>query len=278
MFTDSPATPLRLEALIKVLEMKECQNIDKKEFYELFQPRIFTNKTGIVNDTVKAAKELKLLKGDLSLSFRREKTETVKDIILNALDSEVLCKTDVEDYFALFYSHMLGLNKEAYNVNNQHEWLSGFEKQVFPKGFKSEQFNLTKLSGLHRWLSYSGLGFYDEKAQFQPFPVKRIRRGLKKIFGKKKSLESNDFMVNLGKIFLELDGGEIFKRANPSYNPNKQCTLGLSHALIALHNLKEIRLSCTVDSGGWSISLATPVQDKYIRSHRIDSIEILQKD
>ena len=87
-------------------------------------------------------------------------------------------------------------------------------------------------------------------------------------------------MVQLAQFCPELDGGEIFLQANKyrNYTPeDKQCTLGLSHALVDLHEDEIIRLVCPLDSRGWSIELAQPSRDDTIKSDRITLIEYLRK-
>jgi len=73
-------------------------------------------------------------------------------------------------------------------------------------------------------------------------------------------------------------GGEIFLQANEyrGYRPDdKQCTLGMSHALIDLHEDAIIRLDCPVDSRGWNIGIAQPSRDDTIKSDRITNVEYL---
>ena len=85
-------------------------------------------------------------------------------------------------------------------------------------------------------------------------------------------------MTQLARVCPELDGGKIFLQANKyrNYNPvDKQCTLGLSHALVDLHEDEIIRLSCPTDSRGWNIELAQPSRDDTIESDRITIIEYL---
>ena len=272
MFTDSPVTPARLEALIDVLREVEERKIRKQELYDFFQPRSILDSQDIIKDTARAAKELNLIRDDFSLTFKNSSLLKTRDIVLKALEEEVLAKESVELYFALFYSFMLGLNKSAYEVKDVDDWVLRFKEQVFPNGFATNPFNKTKLSGLWRWLAYTGLGIYDSKDYFQAIPVRRMIRALPKIFNKKKKLSSDELMERISKNLPELDGGKIFKKANPNYQDDRQCTLGFSHALIALHDMKVIKLKCSVDSRGWSIGLAEPSS-----SDRIDYIELAQK-
>ena len=138
------------------------------------------------------------------------------------------------------------------------------------------RFNSTKLSGLHRWFSYMGLGWYDQKDEFNCNPFERISRSLSKVFGRESKLECNDFMTALSRVCPELDGGEIFLQANQRYDRDaKQCTLGLSHALIELHSTKQLVLYCPKDSDGWSIASAGPTNDgKTLVGDRISHVEL----
>src|SRR5262249_35566226 len=121
-----------------------------------------------------------------------------------------------------------------------------------------------------------GLGWYDTGGVFQPNPFERIRRCLGKIFAGEVKLTSEAFMQRLTEACPELDGGTIFKRVDQTYDPAaKVCTLGLSHALIDLHQDGWIRLDCPRDSRGWSIETAEPPSDG-LQSGRINTVELLK--
>ena len=84
-------------------------------------------------------------------------------------------------------------------------------------------------------------------------------------------------MEKLAATCPELDGGDIFRQANPSWEKSdKKCTLGLSHALIELHLDQVIRLACPADSAGWSIKDAEPPGDEDFKSEKFDSLELIQ--
>ena len=88
-------------------------------------------------------------------------------------------------------------------------------------------------------------------------------------------------MKKLAVVCPELDGGGLFIKANKYRNykvAEKQCTLGLSHALVDLHEDGFINLECPVDSLGWNIGLAAPSQDESIEDDRITNIKYLRKE
>jgi hypothetical protein len=97
------------------------------------------------------------------------------------------------------------------------------------------------------------LGWQDQKDNFIPSPYDRIKRKLKNIFGGKKKLSSDDFMSSLASQCPELDGGAIFRAANPRVELNRTCTRALATVLRDLHDDRIIRLDCPADSRGWSL-------------------------
>jgi hypothetical protein len=98
------------------------------------------------------------------------------------------------------------------------------------------------------------------------------------IFGKEIKITGDQFMSKLAEVCPELDGGKMFLRANKHYDANaKQCTLGLSQALIGLHEDGFVRLTCPIDSRGWNLGKANPGRDDYIKSDRLELIEIIPR-
>jgi hypothetical protein len=185
----------------------------------------------------------------------------------------------VEPYFALFYSYLLSLNAEGGVKKTGDEWSRDFERDVLGGQRSDNPFNRDKWTGLNRWVGYAGLGWYDPGDNFQPNPYGRLLRRLPALFAGEKKLTGEAFMQNMSTACPELDGGSLFMQAHKSraYEPAaKVCTLGLSHALIDLHQDGWIRLNCPRDSRGWSIELAEPPSDDLMRSGRIDSIELLR--
>jgi hypothetical protein len=286
MFTHDPVTPVRLQILINLL--RECpRGLVRKEAYRLLQPEPLNADLGSGSPavvTVRAAIELGIVEdneGVLSLTPACRKLKDSRETILRAFDARVLSSADVEKYFALFYSYYLGLGKEVYGRRafNNEQWADCFNKAVFADVPQENRFNGTKLTGLHRWFNFVGLGWYDPNRDFQANPYERLERALPQIFGPQKKLECDVFTSKLAEACPELDGGAIFRQANPQWDgAGKQCTLGLSCALIELHLDGVIRLSCPADSTGWIIGDAEPPRDEDFRSARIASIERLTKD
>lgn len=281
MFTDSPATPARLEILVEVLR-ELPKGIKRQDLYRVLQPEPLAGvgtKFPIADAVVKAALDLGLAKqnGDLLISSVGKGDQPAKDHILAALDEIVLADVKVEYYFALYYAYYLGLGKQVYRMRNQDRgaWADQFNREVFQGTLPDNPFNPDKISGLNRWLSYTGLGWWDPAAKFQANPYERLRRSLPKIFHRAQKQESESFMKALAKACPELDGGEIFRRANPRLDTSdKKCTLGLSHALVDLHSDGLIRLNCPADSHGWSIEAAEPPRHGDFLSMRFASVEL----
>jgi len=287
MFTDGPATPTRVEVLIEVLQNMGNRKYDRQSLYELLQPEGIPGlnlRREQARETLKAAEELGLLSeeredGRIKLKVSSGTRPDASDILLNAIDERVLSRTDVEYYFALFYSYLLGANKKGGTYQRPEDWERDFNRDVYGNSPPSNKFNKDKYTGLQRWMSYAGLGWYDSDGVFQPNPYGRVRRCLNRVFAKQDDLSGDKFMERLAAECPELDGGGIFIRANPKYSlSNKTCTLGLSHALIDLHMDGILRLHCPRDSHGWSIASADPPYDnRYIKSDRIDHVELKKK-
>jgi len=281
MFTDGPATPVRLEVLLDVLAAFQS-GLRREEIYDLIQPLPLSDGGQLAaKDTLRAGKELGLVeekKSVIALSKDYEKKKSAKENILRAADEIVLSSLKVEFHLALFYSYFLGLNKAVYRRSgfSRDDWANSFNKDVFNNKPQSNPFNATKHTGLDRWLCYLGMGWYDSSEQFQANPYERLLRALPVIFGGKLKLQGDQFMIQLSQVCPELDGGKIFLKANKYRNykhEDKQCTLGFSHALVDLHEDKIIRLHCPVDSLGWNIALAQPSRDDTIKADRITLIE-----
>ena len=181
-----------------------------------------------------------------------------------------------ETFFALFYSYLLALNKDGVRKKSGDDWAIDFDRDVFAGQRQSNPFNSTKYNGLRRWFRYAGLGWHDSEEVFQPNPFERILRRLPDIFDGRNKLRGEEFMENLGKTCPEIDGGKVFRRVAGNWKPeNKTCTLGLSHALIELHQENKIRLHCPQDSRGWSIKDADPPSDDTLKSDKIEIVELL---
>lgn len=288
MFTDNPVTPARLEILIETLRAYP-HGLARKEVYRLLQPEPLNSDVGSGSPaavSVKAALELGLAeesdsKLSLSPGCRRFKGHT-RAAILHAFDERVLPNSDVEKYFALFFAYYLGLGKQVYErrAQNNQQWADEFNSDVFANEPQENPFNATKLTGLHRWFSYAGLGWYDPSDDlpircFQANPYDRINRALPAIFGRLRKLDADDFMHKLAVACPEQDGGKIFLQANPEWDAaQKQCTLGLSHALVELHQDGVVRIACPADSTGWNLGEAEPPRDENFLSDRFAAIEL----
>lgn len=286
MFTDSPATPVRLEVLLDVVKSK-TEGIQRSVLYELLQPSSLSRGgQDQAKNTVAAAKELGLVEEKtaniIRLSKGFDKKKSAQENILDAIDQKVLTNAKIELHLALFFAYYLGLDKDIYERVSwsNDDWANAFNENVFQNEPNQNPFNATKSTGLHRWLSYIGLGWYDSNGQFQPDPVERLLRALPVIFGSIKKLPGDDFMERLAATCPELDGGVLFLQANQyrGYDPeHKQCSLGLSQALLGLHEDGKITLDCPVDSRGWNIGVAEPSNDDTIKSDRITLVSLRKK-
>lgn len=277
MFTDAPVTPARVEVLVDLFRKMEIGKLTRVGVYELVQPKALPD-VGSGREqakaTVRACIELGLLDADgvnLRSAISGDDPRSTRRIVLDAIDERVLSRIDIEPYFALFYSYVLGLGAAANAPRKKDEWVNGFSG----KRAESNPFNPTKLDGLHRWMRYAGLGWYDPSGEFQANPCGRLERRLPRIFGGKSRVFGEEFMHELSVACPELDGGSIFVQANQRYDrARRECTLGLGHALVELHSNGVIRLHCAEDSRGWSIAEAEPERDgKTLRADRIDIVE-----
>lgn len=276
MFTDDQATPIRLEMLIEVLRRSE-RPLPREELVGLLQPEVLVEGKAdfkAAKATLRAAVELRLVKeleSGVSLAPNARGAQSPRTVILEALDEVVLCATEVEKYFALYYSYYLGLGKEAERRGGPED----FNRDVFDDEAQKDRFNSTKLDGLNRWFYYTGLGWYDQAKTFHANPYERVHRALPKMFKARKPLPARDFMVALGKACPELDGGELFQKANRKQPPDERtCTLGLSQALIELHLDGIVRLNCPADNDGWSVGVAEPLAADGFVSNRFVSVEL----
>lgn len=216
----------------------------------------------------------------IKLKFGRNDSRTTTRILIDALDARVLGDANVEPFLARFYSYLLSLDKEGVSNKSNDEWARAFVRDVFAGQRIDNPFNATKFDGLHRWMGYMGLGWYDTSGVFQANPYERLLRQLKIIFsGKAKQLTGDEFMFRVATNCPELDGGDIFKQAYKQYQADARiCTLGLSHALVELHLDGYITLFCPSDSRGWSIEQAEPPNDESLQSSRIASVKLVKTE
>ncbi|MBZ0264226.1 hypothetical protein K8I28_06120, partial [bacterium] len=219
MFTDGPATPIRLEVLLDVL-LYYPKGIDRKTIYGLLQPSSLSEGNyQKVKDTIGASLQLGLTEEQYStikISDIYDSNKSIKHNILTCFDTKVLSNTDIEYFFALFFAYYLGLNKKSYKIlwSSRIDWSNEFNKDVFNNEHQLNRFNDTKHTGMDRWLSYVGLGWYDQSGQFQANPYDRILRSLDQIFGKESKLSGDEFIYNIGRNCPELDSGKLFLQAN----------------------------------------------------------------
>jgi hypothetical protein len=286
LFTDEPITPTRVETLLGLLRGSR-REFDRPTLLRVLQPEGLPGvKAGSARlqavQTLRAAIELGLVKEDeehgiLRLLFERDDPRSTRRILLDALDRRVLDTDEVEPYFAPFYAYLLGLDHEGVAERSHDDWAIRFEKHVYGGRADSNPFNKDKLTGLHRWFSYAGVGWYDSAGTFQPNPCERIGRRLPALFAGERRLAGDEFVARLGECCPELDGGTLFARVHPERGDTaRTLTLGVSHALFDLHDDGRLRLHCAHDSRGWSIGPADPSPDgKTVFSDRIDSVEIL---
>jgi hypothetical protein len=292
MFTDEPTTPRRVEILVDVVaEFGRPGPLRKDQLLELVQPETLPgliSKTEISRSqgesTLRAARELELVEEQdggwvLSGGVREHRRQATRDVVLAALDGRVLRDTAVEPYFTLFYSYLLGLGPNADQPITDDQRSSAFNAALGFGADAKNPFNDTKLRGLWRWFPYAGLGWFDSREVFQCDPHGRLRRALPQIFEHDRRLDADTFMMRLGRVCPELDGGLLFRQANPLHEgAGRVVSLGLSQALVALHEDGEIRLDCPRDSRGWDLSAAEPSNDgDMLRSDRLDAVEIVGK-
>jgi hypothetical protein len=280
LFTDEPVTPTRVETLVDLLRGSQ-RKFDRKTLLQVLQPaelpgvRSEASRTQAQN-TIKAALELELIRtdpdGTLLPTFESSDPRPTSEIVLAALDDRVLGVDDVEPYFAPFYSYLLALGPAASTDQKPKQWAIAFEGAVYGGTRPDNPFNEPKYTGLHRWYPYAGLGWEDTSGIFQPVPYERLRRRLGRIFSDERRLPSDEFMNRLAVHCPELDGGEIYRETNRHDRADHlACTLGLSHALLELHEDKVIRLEAPRDARGWSLAAAQPSYDgETLQSDRFD--------
>lgn len=303
MFTDDPVTPRRLEILVSVVwDLGARGTLRKDALLQLLQPEAlpgFQRKERAQNQpedegfsdsaasrntsecVLRAARELDLVEVDqnsavrIAESIRRRKGHSVREVVLNALDRRILGSTEIEPYFAPFYSFLLGLGTASQVRRDDQEWANMFNTNVHDGRLPSNPLNKTKVLGLGRWYRYAGLGWKDTASVFHCEPYERLRRAVPQIFGDATRIDAETFMMRTATFCPELDGGMIFRMANPTTDSRgRVCTLGLSQALLSLHEDKTLVLHCPPDGSGWSLAAASPRNDgRTLRSGRLDAVE-----
>jgi hypothetical protein len=286
MFTDSPATPIRVEVLIEVISKMRQRKLDRAALKRLIQPEGLPDiKSGSSQafETLRAATELGLVKEDSERNIRpawnSRNESSPRELLLSAVDEKVLASTDIEPWFGRFYSFLIAKEKDVAAPGGAGtKWAEDFNRDLYGGSPARDPFNKDKYIGLRRWFRYCGLGWHDLKDNFVPCPYERLQRQLPSIFGKDTKLDAESFMTRLATHCPELDGGEIFKQANPNFN-ERECTRALASALRDLHDDGVIRLECPADSRGWGLAKAGPVRDpaQGLLSDVFDFVEMRRK-
>lgn len=281
MFTDTEATPARVEMLLDVVRSMTGRKLDATVIRGLLQPEGLPGRTEASDQagrTIAAARDLDLIadQGDGMIRPARARDHrSARQAVLEALDQRILSDDSIEPWFALFYAFLLGRDAEApAGPVPAKEWETRFERELFPSEKPTNRFNDTKYRGLRRWLRYAGLGWHDSAECFHPNPYSRLARQLPAIFESKRELSIDRFMERLAEKCPELDGGLLFQKANPGWEKGaRSLTLGLAHALVDLHSDGVLTLDCPLDTDGWSIAKASPPRDsEHLKSDRVASV------
>lgn len=280
MFTHEPVTPTRLECLIDLLREHSRRDWTRADLAGVLQPKGLPDLTAAsdqANKVIKAALELALVveEGNLIRLAPLQRDRATTDLVLQAIEERILASTDVEPYYAPFYSYLISQAAPVPEKRDGGAWAIAFNHDCPQMAGEQNPFNKTKYTGLERWYAYSGHGWFDMTGMFQPNPYHRILRQLQNIFAGGQRLSGDDFIGRLAEYCPELDKGTIFRRTLPNYNAEAQvASLALSHALVDLHLDRRICLFCAPDSRGWSIEAALPPNDgRTLRSGRIDYVE-----
>lgn len=281
MFTDTEATPARVEMLLDVVRSMSARKLDAAVIKQLLQPAglpSLTSSSTQAARTIFAARELELIEEQSDGTIRATRsrdTRSARRAVVEAMDDKILASDDVEPWFALFYAYVLGRDGSApSDAGAIDQWVANFERDLFPVEKPTNRFNGSKYRGLRRWFRYAGLGWHDAEDCFHPNPYERVARRLPDIFGKDRELPIDLFLQRLSERCPELDGGHIYLKANTSRDrPARMLTLGVSHALIELHLDGALELDCPLDSDGWSIAKASPPRDStHLKSDKISSV------
>jgi hypothetical protein len=281
MFMDEAITPARVEAFIDVVRKLPQKQAPMTSVKQLFQPQGLPDLSSAsqnIKNVIKALKELELAQeeaGYIQMRLEARERRSSREVLLEALDTYVLEREDVEPWFAKFYAFLI-----AQPADDAHAaagkgayWESKFNREALDDVPASNRFNNTKYAGFRRWLRYMGLGWHDGSDAFQPNPYDRLARTLPRIFASQDELGADEFMKRLAATCPELDGGRIFLLVNRHYDPtHRECTLAVAAALVELHLDGHLTLDCPGDSQGWSLRAAAPPRVGPIRSDRFDRV------
>ncbi len=281
MFTDSEATPARVEMLLELVRSMSTRRLDAAAIRQLIQP---TGLPGLgkqsdqAGSMIAAARELVLIEDKADGMIRPSRprdNRSARAAVVEAIDEKVLRDDKIEPWFALFFAFLLGRDgSAAQGPVAGATWEARFEQELFGGITQPNRFNETKYRGLRRWFRYCGLGWHDGDDCFHPNPYERVARQLPVIFSQERELMIDRFIERLSEQCPELDGGYLFLRANPNWDRStRKVSLGLSHALIDLHLDGILVLNCPLDSDGWNIAKAAPPRDGvHMKSELVSSV------
>jgi hypothetical protein len=267
MFTDAITTPTRLEVLIEVLRdlRRQQRVVDAELLCNLLQPDGLPNfnpQRDQAKAALRAAKELALVEDDggrlMLVGADKMGKRTTRELLLEAFDRTVLSDTTVEPYFAMFYAYMLNSGSSDLGRTGE-EWARDFNRDVFQGQQMPNPFNAEKVTGMHRYMRWAGLGWYDSSGSFNCNPYERVHRAFTAIFGRARRLDDEAFIVALGRSCPELDGGALFeKTALINHQSQHLLSIGLAQSLLDLHEDGIIHLDASQDAEGWGLEQADP--------------------
>jgi hypothetical protein len=288
MFMDQTATSNRLETLAKILITKKMPPLDDATLNNLLAPDSLPEfEPSQSKNIISAGKEIGLItyvENSKKIKKLSSNGKNAKDFLLEYLDEKVLSMTDVEPYFAKFYSYALFREIPLTNNAEANIELAQRAREDVAGFGGNNRFNETKLGKYLPWYFYLGLTQVVKKSNpitSETYPYERLKRKLNDIFKAKKRLSIDEFMGNLGDNCSELDCGEIFCSVNSDQNRiDRSLTLGVSNALIELHMNGHIILECPLDSDGWNFHSkisATSIPEE-LKSTKILSVSLGPED
>jgi hypothetical protein len=288
MFTDNPTIPAQLEVLLDVMYVMRDRKADRETLRSLIQPKGLpgvTDSSKQVDAHLRAASELGLARADQDqnnrLTYRVRGEHRPRQVIIEAFDNVALANAAIEPWAGRFYAYLLARAEGSVSQSRdaQDEWTGRFMDELPSHVPKENPMNADKFRALMRWYVYVGLGWTDPSGGFVPDPTARIKRALPSVWAKSRHLESGEFMMRLGNICPEIDGGTLFREINSTWGGATQrlCSGALAIALWRLHDEGSIRLHCPADSKGWSLAQAGEGVVQGEKSNRFDTIECVRQ-
>jgi hypothetical protein len=202
MFTDSEATPARVEMLLDLVRSMSDRKLDSSVVKQLLQPAglpDLTTKSDQASSIIFAARELELIEDQADGMIRPGRsrdTRASRRAVVEAVDSKVLANDEIEPWFGMFYAFLLGRDESAASGAGS-SWEGRFENEVFGGAKQPNRFNDSKYRGFRRWFRYSGLGWHDGEDRFHPNPYERLLRRLPTLFGKERNVSIERFMEGI---------------------------------------------------------------------------------